>query len=174
MGQRDQFIDTSRLSERWPTVDSPIPCDAAQRRELVTGSIAARSRSNDPCDPGEPMSGPGSGGSRGSARTITGTGVPLRAMAGISSLRANSNATIEATITAISDARDVTTSRGPSKVADATLKDDTGTITLTLWGDDIKKYSVGQKVKITDGWVKDFRGKLQVSMGRSGTITVQP
>ncbi len=94
-------------------------------------------------------------------------------MVGISSLRANANATIEATITAISEVRDVTTSRGPSKVADATLKDDTGTITLTLWGEDTKKYAVGQKIKITDGWVKDYRGKLQVSMGRSGTITVQ-
>ena len=106
-------------------------------------------------------------------RWISATGLASPAMAGISSLRANSNATIEATITAISEPRDVTTSRGPSRVADATLKDETGTVTLTLWGDDIKKYSVGQKVKITDGWVKDFRGKLQVSMGRSGTITVQ-
>jgi replication factor A1 len=93
-------------------------------------------------------------------------------MPGIATLRANSNATIEATITAISAVRDVTTSRGPSKVADATLQDDTGTITLTLWGDDVSRYSVGQKVKITDGWVKDFRGKLQVSMGRTGTISI--
>jgi replication factor A1 len=95
-------------------------------------------------------------------------------MAGISSLRANANATIEATIEAISEVRDVTTSRGASQVADATLKDETGTITLTLWGEDTKRFRVGQKVKITDGWVKDFRGKLQVSMGRSGTITLQP
>ena len=94
-------------------------------------------------------------------------------MPGIASLRANMNATIEATITAVSDVRDVTTARGPSRVADATLQDATGTITLTLWGDDISRYSVGQKIKITDGWVKDFRGKLQVSMGRSGTISVQ-
>ena len=109
----------------------------------------------------------------GGAINLTTTGLASPAMAGISSLRANANATIEATITAISEPRDVTTSRGPSKVADAALEDETGTITLTLWGDDIKKYSKGQKVKITDGWVKDFRGKLQVSMGRSGTITVQ-
>lgn len=95
-------------------------------------------------------------------------------MAGIATLRANSNANIEATITAISPVRDVTTSRGPSQVADATLKDETGEITLTLWGEDTKRYTVGQKVKITDGWVKDFRGKLQVSMGRSGRITLQP
>jgi replication factor A1 len=93
-------------------------------------------------------------------------------MASISTLRANANATIEATITAISTPRDVTTSRGPSKVADATLQDDTGTVTLTLWGGDISKYSVGQKLRITDGWVKDFRGKLQVSMGRSGRIEI--
>jgi replication factor A1 len=95
-------------------------------------------------------------------------------MAGIATLRANSNATFEATITAISAVRDVTTSRGASKVADATLQDESGTITLTLWGDDTKNYTVGQKVQITDGWVKDFRGKLQVSMGRSGTIRIVP
>jgi replication factor A1 len=93
-------------------------------------------------------------------------------MPGISTLKANSNATIEATITEVSAVRDVTTSRGPSRVADATLQDSTGTITLTLWGDDISRYSVGQKVKITDGWVKDFRGKLQISMGRSGKIEI--
>ena len=95
-------------------------------------------------------------------------------MAGIASLQANQNATIDATITAISAVRDVTTSRGAAQVADATLQDETGTTTLTLWGDDITKYQVGQKISITDGWVKDFRGKLQVSMGRSGRITVLP
>lgn len=93
-------------------------------------------------------------------------------MAGIATLKANMNANIEATITAVSAPREVSTARGPSRVADATLQDESGTITLTLWGDEISKYSVGQKVRITDGWVKDFRGKLQVSMGRSGKITV--
>ena len=95
-------------------------------------------------------------------------------MADIATLRANTNATFTATITAVSPVRDVTTSRGASKVADATLQDATGTITLTLWGDDTKNYTVGQKVEITDGWVKDFRGRLQVSMGRSGTIKIVP
>jgi replication factor A1 len=95
-------------------------------------------------------------------------------MPGIASIRANQNVTIDATITAISAVRDVTTSRGASQVADATLQDETGTVTLTLWGDDIKRFSVGQKVRITDGWVKDFRGKLQISMGRSGKISVLP
>ena len=94
-------------------------------------------------------------------------------MPGIATLRPNSNATIDATITAISPVRDVTTSRGASQVADATIQDETGTITLTLWGEDARKYAVGQKIRITDGWVKDYRGKLQISMGRSGTIRLQ-
>jgi len=93
-------------------------------------------------------------------------------MPGISDLRANANATFTATITAISEPREVNTSRGPSKVADATLQDETGTTTLTLWGEEIEKYKVGQKLQVTDGWVKDFRGKLQVSMGRSGRISI--
>ena len=95
-------------------------------------------------------------------------------MAGIATLQANTNATVDATITAISPVRDVTTSRGASQVADATIQDDTGSITLTLWGEDTRRYSVGQKIRITDGWVKDFRGKLQITMGRSGKISVQP
>ncbi len=94
-------------------------------------------------------------------------------MSGIATLRANSNATIDATIIAISPVRDVSTARGPSQVADATLQDSTGTILLTLWGDDTKRFSVGQKIRITDGWVKDFRGKLQISVGRTGTISIQ-
>jgi ssDNA-binding replication factor A large subunit len=95
-------------------------------------------------------------------------------MGDIASIRANQNATFSAAITAISAPREVTTSRGTSSVADATLQDETGTTTLTLWGDDIAKYKVGTKIQITDGWVKDFKGKLQVSLGRSGKITILP
>ena len=107
------------------------------------------------------------------AKRLKGPGVPLLAMSGIATLRPNSNASFDATIIAISPVRDVTTSRGPSQVADATLQDDTGTILLTLWGDDTKRFSVGQKIRVTDCWVKDFRGKMQISTGRSGTISIQ-
>jgi replication factor A1 len=95
-------------------------------------------------------------------------------MADIATLRANSNATIEATITAISPVRDVDTSRGRSRVADATLTDTTGTVTFTLWGDEADRYRVGQRLKIVDGWVKEYRGRLQLSLGRSGTVEIMP
>ena len=93
-------------------------------------------------------------------------------MVGIATLQVNSNANIEGTITAVSEVRQVNSMRGPSQVADATLQDATGTITLTLWGADATKYKSGQKIKVIDGWVKDYKGKLQVSLGRSGRIEV--
>jgi replication factor A1 len=93
-------------------------------------------------------------------------------MVGIATLQVNANANIEGTITAVSEVRQVNSMRGPSQVADATLQDSTGTITLTLWGADATKYKSGQKIKVIDGWVKDYKGKLQVSLGRSGRIEV--
>ena len=95
-------------------------------------------------------------------------------MGDIASIRANQNATFSATITAISAPREVTNQRGTTSVADATLQDSTGTTTLTLWGEDIAKYAVGAKIQLTDVWVKDYKGKLQVSIGRTGKIAVLP
>lgn len=90
----------------------------------------------------------------------------------ISLLKANSNATIEATIEAISPTRDVSTQRGPGRVADATLKDDSGSIQMSLWNQDIERFKVGQRIKIHDGWVKEWKGKLQIGLGRSGRVEV--
>lgn len=91
-------------------------------------------------------------------------------MSSIAELKSNTNATIEASITAISPTRSVTTARGPGTVADATLEDGSGAVTFALWNQDIAKYHAGQKVRIKDGWVKEFKGKLQIALGRSGTV----
>jgi hypothetical protein len=46
---------------------------------------------------------------------------------------------------------------------------------MPLWDQDIDRYKVGQKLKITDGWVKEgYRGKTQIGRGRSGKIEVIP
>jgi replication factor A1 len=57
-------------------------------------------------------------------------------------------------------------------VADATLKDETGIITLTLWNEQVSQVKVGDKVKIEKGYAKSFRDVLQLSTGKSGTLTV--
>ena len=77
---------------------------------------------------------------------------------------------ITAEVISKSDARDVR--NGELKVADAEIKDDSGSIKLTLWNDEIEKVQSGDIVKITKGWVNEFQGNLSVSAGKFGTLEV--
>lgn len=52
------------------------------------------------------------------------------------------------------------------RVANAIVSDGTGSIKLVLWNDQIREVSVGDTVKIENGYVKTFRGELQLSVGR--------
>jgi len=83
------------------------------------------------------------------------------------------NVTIEATVAEKQEPREVVTKYGKRlNVANVTLKDDTGSIVLSVWGKDIETVSVGDKVKVTNGYVSEFRGTPQLSAGKWGKIEV--
>lgn len=56
------------------------------------------------------------------------------------------------------------------KVSNAILKDDTGTIKLTLWNDEASKFKEGDQVKIENGYVNEFQGEPQLTAGKFGKI----
>jgi len=58
------------------------------------------------------------------------------------------------------------------RVCNAKVKDATGEVTLTLWNEDIDKVNVGDKVTISNGWVSEWQGELQLSTGRFGKLEV--
>ena len=58
------------------------------------------------------------------------------------------------------------------RVANATIKDETGTIKLTLWNDQIEQVNVNDTIKIENGYVTSFRGEIQLNIGRYGKLTV--
>jgi replication factor A1 len=60
----------------------------------------------------------------------------------------------------------------PERVCTAIAKDDTGQIKLTLWNDEIEQVDVGDKVKITNGYVNEFQGEKQLSAGHFGKMEV--
>ncbi len=60
---------------------------------------------------------------------------------------------------------------GTSTVADATIRDDTGSIKLSLWGEQINSVDVGDKIKVENGYTKAFRGEVQLNIGRYGKLT---
>ena len=79
---------------------------------------------------------------------------------------------IEAKVIEKEATREVNTKFGRSKVANAVIEDDSGTIALTLWGDDADKVKEGDSLKIENGFVKEWNGTLQLSVGKYGKMTV--
>jgi len=67
--------------------------------------------------------------------------------------------------------RDVQTKFGPGQVATATLQDESGTVKVTLWNENISKVSLNDTVQIENGYVDSFRGELQLNVGRYGKLT---
>ncbi len=82
--------------------------------------------------------------------------------------------TLELHITEKAEARDFTSKYGkPGRVCNAVGKDQEGdTVEVTLWNDDIEKVESGQNIRITNGWVKQWRGKMQVSPSHKGNLEV--
>ncbi len=56
------------------------------------------------------------------------------------------------------------------KVCNAKVKDDSGEIKMTLWNDDVDKVEVGDKIRITNGYVGEYQGELQLSTGKFGKL----
>ena len=71
-----------------------------------------------------------------------------------------------------SDPRTVNTRFGTKTVADAMIKDSTGSIKLSLWEKQIDSVNVGDEVELEGGYVTEWRGNLQISVPSKGKITV--
>lgn len=57
-------------------------------------------------------------------------------------------------------------------VADAVIADDTGSIKLTLWNEQIDQVNVNDTIRIENGYVTSFKGEIQLNVGKFGTLTV--
>lgn len=81
---------------------------------------------------------------------------------------------VEAQVIEVSEPREVSSKfTGETyKVAEATIKDDSGTIKLVLWNEQIGQVKVNDTVKIENGYIKSFRGEIQLNVGRYGKLTI--
>ncbi|MDQ3872934.1 MAG: OB-fold nucleic acid binding domain-containing protein [Thermoproteota archaeon] len=59
---------------------------------------------------------------------------------------------------------------GTNTVADAIISDETGSIKLSLWGDDVNKVQPGDKVSIENGYINTFKGENSINVGKFGNL----
>jgi ssDNA-binding replication factor A large subunit len=77
-------------------------------------------------------------------------------------------------IVSIAPARIIKTRAGrKTMLKEVLIADDSGSSILSLWGfNEGNDLSAGLVIKIEDGWAKEWQGKIQLSLGRSGKYEV--
>lgn len=82
------------------------------------------------------------------------------------------NVDLEAEVVGLEKPRELNKNGRMLRVANATIKDDSGTISLVLWNDAIDKIHEGSKIHVTNGYVNTWQDKLQLTLGKFGKMDV--
>jgi replication factor A1 len=57
-------------------------------------------------------------------------------------------------------------------LSNATIEDETGTIKLCLWDQQVNAVTTGDEIKVQNATVFTFKGEKQLRLGKIGTVTV--
>ncbi len=79
---------------------------------------------------------------------------------------------VTAKVVSKSEIREIPMGRdgSPHKVCDALVGDETGSIYLTLWDDNIEKVNENDTVRIENGYVTLFKGNMRLNIGKYGKL----
>ena len=80
------------------------------------------------------------------------------------------NVEVEGTVKEIGEAKTFNKFGKDLSVANAMLEDDSGSIKLTLWNDDVTRFKDGDKLKVVNGYVNEFQGEKQLTSGKFGSL----
>ncbi|MFC1686038.1 OB-fold nucleic acid binding domain-containing protein [Nanoarchaeota archaeon] len=79
---------------------------------------------------------------------------------------------VEGDVVEISEPREFEKYGKTLRVATAILKDDSGTVKLTLWNEEIGKIKKGDRVAVKNGYARTFRDEVQLTAGKFGKMEV--
>lgn len=79
---------------------------------------------------------------------------------------------VTAKVVSKSEVREIPMGRDGSahKVSDALVGDETGSVYLTLWDDNIEKINEGDTIRVENGYVTLFKGNIRLNIGKYGKL----
>ncbi|MDD5417127.1 MAG: OB-fold nucleic acid binding domain-containing protein [Candidatus Aenigmarchaeota archaeon] len=90
----------------------------------------------------------------------------------IKDIQTGTNVDLVGKIKEIADVKQVNTKFGMTSLTVAVLEDDTGSVKLNLWGSQSEGIEEESTLEIKNGFVKEFQGQKQISVGKTGSIKV--
>lgn len=81
---------------------------------------------------------------------------------------------VDITVTVIEKGEPRTFSKFNSQgqVCNAKVQDDSGSITVSLWNEQVNQVGVGDVIQIKNGYVSEWQGEMQLSTGKFGQLEV--
>ena len=79
---------------------------------------------------------------------------------------------VTAKVVSKSEIREIAMGRdgSPHRVCDALVGDETGSIYLTLWDDNIEKVNENDTMRVENGYVTLFKGNMRLNIGKYGKL----
>ncbi len=81
-----------------------------------------------------------------------------------------SDVNVRGRVLEVRDPKIVQTRRGPKRISEAIVGDETGRVKLTLWGEHAGTLEEGEAVEISGAWTTSYRGEVQLNVGYKGNI----
>ena len=83
-----------------------------------------------------------------------------------------SNVSIELTIISLDIIKEIDKYGKKLKLLNTLATDGDNEIKLTLWNENTEKIKPGLVIKITNGYVSEFKGEKQITLGREGKLEI--
>lgn len=80
------------------------------------------------------------------------------------------NVEVEGVLSEIGETRTFNKFGRDLSVANGMLKDDSGSIKMSLWNDDVTRFKDGDTIKVINGFVNEFQGEKQLTSGKFGSL----
>lgn len=80
------------------------------------------------------------------------------------------NVSVKGRVISVEDPKVIQTRRGPRRISEAVIGDESGRVKVTLWGRHAGSLEEGDAVEIKGAWTTSYRGEVQLNVGYKGEI----